>query len=68
MASSPSNNIHVEELGPQKYSLAVIFDEQRFDCGTYISRAAALQAGRLFVARKEGERAAQGKRPRKQRR
>ena len=52
-------------MGQQKFSLAVTFDGQRFDCGTYISRAAALQAGRLFVTRKEGERVSQGKRPRK---
>ena len=65
MASPSSDNIHVEEMGQQKFSLAVTFDGQRFDCGTYISRAAALQAGRLFVTRKEGERVSQGKRPRK---
>jgi hypothetical protein len=45
--------------------LAVTFDGQRFECGNYISRAAAMQAGRLFVQRKEGEAAGQRGRPRK---
>jgi hypothetical protein len=57
--------IQVEEVGPQNFTLAVIFDGQRFDCGTYINRPAALQAGRLFVQRKEGETAGRQKRPRK---
>lgn len=51
----PTSAIQVEEVGPQKFTLAVTFDGQRFDCGNYISRAAAMQAGRLFVQRKEGE-------------
>ncbi|PKU25048.1 hypothetical protein [Telmatospirillum siberiense] len=57
--------LEIEELGPQKFALAVTFDGQRFDCGTYISRGAAMQAGRLFIDRKEGERASMRKRPRK---
>jgi hypothetical protein len=61
----PSAQILVEETGPQKFALVVVFDQQRFDCGIYISRTAALQAGRLFVARKEGERNGRQKRPRK---
>lgn len=47
--------IQVDEIGPQKFTLAVTFDGQRFECGNYISRPAAMQAGRLFVQRKEGE-------------
>lgn len=65
MTSPLAASLQVEELGPRKYALSVTFDGQRFDCGTYISRAAALQAGRLFVDRKEGERVSQRKRPRK---
>ncbi|MFD1624211.1 hypothetical protein [Azospirillum griseum] len=56
MKPAPSaSSIHIEETGPQTFVLAVTFDGQRFDCGNYISRAAAMQAGRLFVQRKEGE-------------
>ena len=65
MAADPQAVIEVEDLGPQKFSLAVIYDGQRFDCGVYISRAAAMQAGRLFAERKDGERVGQKKRPRK---
>lgn len=65
MTSPSQTSVQVEELGQQKFALAVTFDGQRFDCGTYISRAAALQAGRLFIDRKEGERVSQRKRPRK---
>ncbi len=57
--------IQIDEAGPQKFTLAVTFDGQRFECGNYISRAAAMQAGRLFVQRKEGEAARQRGRPRK---
>lgn len=49
--------IDIREVGPQKFELAVTFDGQRFECGNYLNRAAAQQAARLFVARKEGERA-----------
>jgi len=61
----PEPSIQVKEAGPQTFGLVVVFDGQRFDCGTYISRAAAMQAGKLFVQRKEGERAGRKKRPRK---
>jgi len=61
--SAPS--IKVDELGPQKFALTVTFDGQKFDCGTYINRVAALQAGKLLVERKEGEQAGQKKRPKK---
>lgn len=56
--------ILVDEAGPQSFTLTVTFDGQRFDCGSYISRAAAMQAGRLFLQRKEGE-AASGRTKRK---
>jgi hypothetical protein len=62
---APTSSIDVEEIGPQKFALTVVFDQQRFDCGTYISRVAALQAGNLFVQRKTGEQAGRQKRPRK---
>ncbi|MEO5373413.1 MAG: hypothetical protein H7840_03945 [Alphaproteobacteria bacterium] len=57
--------IQVEEAGPQRFTLAVTVAGQRFDCGVYISRGAAMQAGRLFVQRKENEAIAQRKRPRR---
>lgn len=57
--------IQVDEAGPQAFTLAVTFDGRRFACGTYISRAAAMQAGRLFVQRKTGEAEGRQKRPRK---
>ncbi|EWY41250.1 hypothetical protein N825_31515 [Skermanella stibiiresistens SB22] len=62
MPSETPAAIQVDETGPQKFTLVVTFDGQRFDCGNYISRAAAMQAGRLFVQRKEGE--AEGRRGR----
>ncbi|MDR3438868.1 hypothetical protein [Telmatospirillum sp.] len=62
-SSSSASSIVIDELAPQKFSLRVVFDDRQFDCGTYISRAAAQQAGRLFVARKEGERTGRQKRP-----
>ncbi|HEY1505531.1 MAG TPA: hypothetical protein VGF92_14585 [Stellaceae bacterium] len=40
-------------------------DGQRFECGNYLNRAAAHQAAKLFVARKEGERAGRKKSPRR---
>jgi hypothetical protein len=52
---SISSSIQVDEVGPQTFALTVMFDGQRFECGNYISRVAAMQAGRLFVQRKEGE-------------
>jgi hypothetical protein len=57
--------IQIAEAGPQTFALVVVFDGQRFDCGTYINRMAAVQAGKLFVQRKEGEQAGRQKRPRK---
>jgi len=52
MKPAPSE-IQVAELVPQKFALVVTFDGQRFECGSYISRAAAMQAGRLFVQRED---------------
>ena len=63
--TAPSASIEVVEAGPQKFELTVVFDGQRFACGSYLNRASAQQAGRLFVVRKEGERAGRAKRPRK---
>jgi UDP-N-acetylmuramyl pentapeptide synthase len=57
--------IDIREVGPQKFELAVTFEGQRFDCGNYLNRAVAQQAARLFVTRKEGERAGQAKSPRR---
>lgn len=57
--------IEIREAGPQKVELTVTFDGQRFDCGNYLNRAAAMQAAKLFVARKEGERAGRKKSPRR---
>ncbi|WP_377807979.1 hypothetical protein ABNQ38_21570 [Azospirillum sp. A29] len=64
-APSPTPSpILVEEIGPQSFTLTVTFDGQRFECGSYLNRAAAMQAGRLFLQRKEGE-AANGRTKRK---
>ncbi len=65
MTQPTGPSIQVDEIGPQKFALAVTFDGQRFECGTYINRVAALQAGKLFVTRKEGEQVGRLKRPRK---
>jgi hypothetical protein len=58
------SEIKVAQLGPDKFALTVLFEGQSFECGTYINRVAALQAGKLFVERKEGEREGRKKRPR----
>jgi hypothetical protein len=57
--------IQIDEVGPQRFTLTVTFDGQRFECGNYISRAVAMQAGRLFVQRKEGEAVGQRARTRR---
>jgi hypothetical protein len=59
------SRIEIVELGPEKFGLAIIFDGQRFDCGTYLNRAAAQLAARLFIARKESEAAGRRKSPRR---
>jgi hypothetical protein len=64
MASPIENRVQIDEIGPQNFALTVIYDGQRFECGSYLNRAAAMQAGRLFVERKEGERQGRKKRPR----
>jgi hypothetical protein len=58
-------SIDIREIGPQKFELSVTFDGQVFECGNYLNRAAAQQAGRLFIARKEGERTGRKKTPRR---
>jgi MFS family permease len=65
MARPEAATIDIREIGPQKFELAVTFEGQRFECGNYLNRAAAQQAGRLFVARKEGEQAGRKKSPRR---
>lgn len=62
----PTSAIQIDEVGPQKFILVVTFDGRRFDCGNYISRAAAMQAGRLFVQRKESEAGGQRAQDRRQ--
>jgi hypothetical protein len=65
MAHRVEPTIEIHEVGPQKFELAITFDGQRFACGNYLNRAAAQQAARLFVARKEGELAGRKKSPRR---
>jgi hypothetical protein len=65
MTAKPKGDVQIEETGPQKFTLIVTYDGQRFDCGNYISRGAAMQAGRLFLERKAGEEAGRLKRPHK---
>lgn len=62
MATAPP--IEVTETAPGQFALAVTFDGQRFQCGTYINRAEAMKAGKLFIERKEGEQIGRKKRPR----
>lgn len=65
MARAAAATIDIREVGPQKFELSVIFDGQRFECGNYLNRAAAQQAARLFIARKEGEQTGRKKSPRR---
>lgn len=65
MARPAQATIDIRETGPQKFELSVTFDGQRFECGNYLTRAAAHQAGRLFCARKENEQASRKKSPRR---
>jgi hypothetical protein len=58
-----SGSVRIEELGSEKFALTVTFDGQDFACGTYLNRAAAAQAGKLFIDRKEGEETARRRRP-----
>ena len=57
------HEIRIEQQGPDKFGLIVLFEGQSFDCGSYISRMAAMQAAKLFVERKQGEREGRKKRP-----
>lgn len=61
---SDEPEIRIEQQAPDKFSLNVLFEGRNFDCGNYISRVAALQAGRLFAERKKGEAESRRKRPR----
>jgi len=65
MARPAAATIDIQEVGPQKFELAVTYDGQRFACGNYLNRGAAQQAARLFLQRKEGEQAGRKKSPRK---
>jgi len=60
---SKESEIRIEQQGPDKFSLIVLFEGQSFECGSYISRMAAMQAGKLFVERKQGESEGRKKRP-----
>ena len=64
MTQTPAT-IQVDETGPQAFSLTVTFDGQRFACGSYLNRVAAMQAGRLFVQRKQAEAVGQRARPKR---
>jgi hypothetical protein len=63
--TAPEPSMLVQEIAPRKFSLTVTVGGQVFDCGSYISRAEATQAGKLFLERKQGEEAGRRKRPRK---
>ena len=60
-----STIVQIDETGPQQFTLTVTFEDQIFQCGTYINRAEAMKAGRLFVDRKQAEQVSHKKRPRK---
>ncbi|MEI8396630.1 MAG: hypothetical protein WCF85_18000 [Rhodospirillaceae bacterium] len=64
MTTAEPAKIEIDEREPQKFLLSVTVNGRRFECGSYISRAAAMQAGRLFVERKEREASEQRRRPR----
>jgi hypothetical protein len=57
-------SIDIMESGHRNFALVVSFNGQKFNCGSYISRAEAQKAGTLFVQRKQGEAEGQKKRPR----
>jgi hypothetical protein len=59
-----TGEIRIDEAKPGDFRLTVIHDGQEFACGSYVSRAAAAQAGRLFLERKRGEAEGRKKRPR----
>ena len=65
MKPGPDSAIAVQELGPNSFALVVTVAGQRFECGSYLNRPAALQAGRLFVQRKAAESVGQKRRTRR---
>jgi len=65
VAADRQSKIEVTETAGKAFELTVTFGDRIFHCGSYLDRSSALQAGRLFVARKEGEALGQKKRPRK---
>lgn len=66
-AAPPEHRVEVEETAPRTFTLKVHFDGHVFDCGNYLTRPAALQAGRLFVERKLAESSSRKKHPGKKR-
>lgn len=60
-----SFHIDVKKIDEGRFTLTVVYGEEEFDCGNYISRGDAMKAGIQFVNRKEGEEAGQKKRPRR---
>lgn len=67
MMTDGGGEMLIEEIKAGDFHLTVMIGDQRFDCGSYLNRAAAAQAGRLFIERKRGEQEGQKKRPRKKR-
>ena len=65
MGNPVDHSIQIDETAPGSFKLTVFFDGQRFECGSYLNRAEAMKAGRLFVERKQNEAVSQKKRPRK---
>ena len=61
----PDGSITIDETAPGSFSLAVTVDGRRFECGSYLSRAEAQKAGKLFLERKAAERVGQKSRPRR---
>jgi hypothetical protein len=59
------SEIRIDQVTHNDFRLTVIFDGQTFVCGSYLTRVAAHQAGRLMIERKEGEKQGQKKRPRR---
>jgi hypothetical protein len=57
--------IKIEQVAANDFRLTVDFDGQSFVCGSYLTRVAAHQAGRLMIERKEGEKQGRKRRVRK---
>jgi hypothetical protein len=62
--TSPDSSIEITEPKPGTFQLVVHYDGRRFDCGNYISRLAAMTAGKLLIQRKEGEQGGRKKKAR----